>query len=56
MDTITSSLSSIGIDIAKENFHTVGFNAGGKIAAVHESLVGTKLPVRDVRYPVANWG
>ena len=24
-----------------------------EIAAVHESLVGTKLPFQDVRYPVA---
>src|SRR6202167_632275 len=32
MDTITSPLASIGIDIGKEVFHIVGFGTGGKIA------------------------
>src|SRR3984893_4438080 len=32
MDTITSRLASIGIDIGKEVFHIVGFGTDGKIA------------------------
>ena len=32
MDTITSPLASIGIDIGKEVFHIVGFGTDGKIA------------------------
>ena len=32
MDTITSPLASIGIDIGKEVFHIVGFGIDGKIA------------------------
>ena len=32
MDTITSPLASIGIDIGKEVFHIVGFSTDGKIA------------------------
>ena len=31
MDTTTSPLTSIGIDIGKEVFHIVGFGADGKI-------------------------
>jgi hypothetical protein len=32
MDTTTSHLASIGIDIGKEVFHIVGFSTNGKIA------------------------
>ena len=32
MDTNTSALASIGIDIGKEVFHIVGFGTNGKIA------------------------
>jgi transposase len=32
MDTTTSPLASIGIDIGKEVFHLVGFGTDGKIA------------------------
>src|ERR1700722_19201156 len=32
VDTITSPLASIGIDIGKEVFHIVGFGCDGKIA------------------------
>jgi hypothetical protein len=31
MDTNTSALASIGIDIGKEVFHIVGFGTNGKI-------------------------
>ena len=32
MDTTTSPLASIGIDIGKEVFHIVGFDTDGEIA------------------------
>jgi len=32
MDNISTPLASIGIDIGKEVFHLVGFDADGKVA------------------------
>jgi hypothetical protein len=38
MDTSTSPLSSIGIDIGKEVFHIVGFSTNGIRPCVHRAL------------------